>query len=181
MSRTSKTLLSLMAVITLIQALWFIALEIHIPYVTNFLESFRTMNVDLIEIMAIIFAVVVALFALVMLIVALTSRTSEKDLKLKDGKGNLTVPKKAMEQIINKSIVNNHQVGNAQTKVKIHGRDRLQVRVQAEDLSDGNYGVEAKDIQQTVQESVEHHLGMKSSVKVQLIPRERSTKSLKVI
>lgn len=181
MSRTSKTLLSLMAVITLIQALWFVALEVYIPYVTDFFNSVKTMDENFIEVMAIVFAVVVALFALVMLIVALTSRSSERDLKLKDGKGNLTVPKKAMEKIIDKSIVNNHQVGNVQTKVKVHGRDRLQVRVQVEDLTDSNYGVNAKDIQQTVQDNVQRHLGMKSNVKVQVIPRERSTKSLKVI
>ena len=66
MSRTSKILLSLMAVITLIQTVWFVSSEMFIPYLTDFFESMRTTNSRLTEVVAIVFGVIVALFALVM-------------------------------------------------------------------------------------------------------------------
>ncbi|WP_270216779.1 alkaline shock response membrane anchor protein AmaP [Pediococcus pentosaceus] len=181
MSRTSKILLSLMAVITLIQTVWFVSSEMFIPYLTDFFESMRTTNSRLTEVVAIVFGVIVALFALIMLIIALSSRTSEKDLKLQGGRGKLTIPKKSMEQIVDKSIAENHQVGNIQTKVRVRGNDRIQAQVSVEDISDGNYDVNAKEIQETVQDSIQRHLGMKSHVKVQIIPRKQSSKSLKVI
>jgi uncharacterized membrane protein (DUF485 family) len=181
MSRTSKILLSLMAIITLLQTVWFISREMFIPYLTDFFDSMHTTNGRLTEGIAIAFSILVALFALVMLIVALASRTSEKDLKLQGGKGNLTVPKKSMEQIVDKAIAANHRVGNIQSKVRVKGNDQVQAQVSVEDLSDSNYKVNAKEIQKTAEDSLERHLGMKSHVKVQVIPRKQSSKSLKVI
>ena len=72
-------------------------------------------------------------------------------------------------------------MGNIQTKVRVRGNDRIQAQVSVEDISDGNYDVNAKEIQETVQDSIQRHLGMKSHVKVQIIPRKQSSKSLKVI
>ena len=181
MNRTSKSLLSLMAVITLLLTLWFIATEVYIPYLTDFFETLRTSNAQVMEVIAIVFSILVALFALVMLGIALMSRTSEKDLKLQDGHGNLTVPKKSMEQIINKAVAEDHHVGNIDTKVRVRSKDHLQAKVSVEDLSNDNYRVNARDIQRSVQESVQRHLGLKSDVKVQIIPRQHSKKSLKVV
>ena len=63
MNRTSKSLLSLMAVITLLLTLWFIATEVYIPYLTDFFETLRTSNAQVMEVIAIVFSILVALFA----------------------------------------------------------------------------------------------------------------------
>ncbi|GAY72067.1 alkaline shock response membrane anchor protein AmaP [Lentilactobacillus kosonis] len=182
MNRYIKWIIGIISLVSLVQAVWFISIIVHIPYLSDWFETAWVNDQVATEITALVLAGITILLVLIILIMLGTSRTTQRDLRFSSNQGNLVVSKNSLEQMVNKTVVDSNLVSNVETKVSINRNgQRVKANVKAINLSEENYQAVAKKIQQVVNDCLTAHLGIPSKTKVRLVPLSKSTQRLKVM
>ncbi|WP_268913341.1 alkaline shock response membrane anchor protein AmaP [Lentilactobacillus sp. SPB1-3] len=182
MNRYIKWIIGIISLVALVQAVWFISIIVHIPYLSEWFETAWINNQGATEITALVLAGMTILLVLIIFGLLGISRTTQKDLQFRSNQGNLVVSKDSLEQMVNQTIADSNLVGNIETKVSINrSGQRVKANVKAINLSDDDYRTVAKKIQQVVDNCLALHLGIPSKTKVRLVPLSKSTQRLKVM